>query len=165
LAESLLTGLLWRKTPKEMSELSLDEYILMLGTQLWLKESIFNFIESLLGVANDSDSSTKSNIDSNSDSLNSLLKMTEELEGKTVTKNKTKVSKLDNSKLDDSLKDDLLKIRENFKNALNKKEDNEKEVDLSNVSLLINDNGARRDEKTESLLDKLKHYKKAGYIK
>jgi hypothetical protein len=91
--------------------------------------------------------------------------MTEELEGKTVTKNKTKVSKLDNSKLDDSLKDDLLKIRENFKNALNKKEDNEKEVDLSNVSLLINDNGARRDEKTESLLDKLKHYKKAGYIK
>ena len=82
-----------------MSELSLDEYILMLGTQLWLKESIFNFIESLLGVANDSDSSTKSNIDSNSDSLNSLLKMTEELEGKTVTKNKTKVSKLDNSKL------------------------------------------------------------------
>ena len=165
MAESLLTGLLWRKTPKEMSELSLDEYILMLGTQLWLKESIFNFIESLLGVANDSDSSTKSNIDSNSDSLNSLLKMTEELEGKTVTKNKTKVSKLDNSKLDDSLKDDLLKIRENFKNALNKKEEDEKEVDLSNVSLLINDNGARRDEKTESLLDKLKHYKKAGYIK
>lgn len=165
MAESLLTGLLWRKTPKEMSELSLDEYILMLGTQLWVKESIFSFIESLLGVANDSDSSTKSSIDSNSDSLNSLLKMTEELEGKTVTKNKTKVSKLDNSKLDDSLKDDLLKIRENFKNALNKKEEDEKEVDLSNVSLLINDNGARRDEKTDVLLDKLKHYKKAGYIK
>jgi hypothetical protein len=136
----------------------------MLGTQLWVKESIFGFIESLLGVA-DPGSSTKSNTDSNSDSLNSLLKMTEELEGKTVTKNKTKVSKLDDSKLDGSLKEDLSKIRENFKNALNKKEGDEKEVDLSNVSLLINDNGARRDVKTENLIDKLKHYKNAGYIK
>lgn len=134
----------------------------MLGTQLWVKESIISFIESLLGVANDSVTSTNSN----SDSLDSLLKMTQELEGKTVTKNKTKVSKLDDSKIDDSLKEDLLKIRDNFKKSLERKEeDNEKEVDLSNVSLLINDNSAKRDAKTENLLDKIKHFKNAGYIK
>lgn len=150
-----------------MSELSLDEYRLMLGTQLWLKESLFEFIENLLGVTGDSNPSVKSNTDSNSDSLNSLLKMTEELEGKTLAKsNKPKVSKLDNSKLDDSIKEDLSKIRENFKKSLSRKEeDTEKEVNLSNISLLINDNSARRDEKTENLLNKIKHFKNAGYIK
>lgn len=143
-----------------MSELTLDEYRLMLGTQLWLKESIFEFIETLLGgVSGNSNSS-------NSNSSSDLMKVTEQLESKT---RRAKVSKIDESKADPLLKEDLLKLRENFNKLkdFDKSKDNEepKPVDLRNWSMVINDSSSRRDDKENALIEKLKRYKTNGYIK
>ena len=142
-----------------MSDLTLDEYRLMLGTQLWLKESIFEFIETLLGGV--SSNSNKSN------SSSDLMKITEQLEGK--TRRRAKVSKIDESKVDPSLKEDLSKLRENFNKLKDsdKSKNNEesKPVDLRNWSMMINDSSSRRDEKENALTEKLKRYKTNGYIK
>jgi hypothetical protein len=146
-----------------MSKLPLDEYRLMLGTQLWLKESIFEFIETLLGGVSNSSSKTTT-----SSSSSDLMKVTEQLEGK--TRRRAKVSKIDESKADPSLKEDLFKIRENFNkklNDLNKKgsEEEAKPVDLRNWSMMINDSSSRRDNKENALTEKLKRYKNSGHIK
>jgi len=142
-----------------MSELTLDEYRLMMGTQLWIKESIFDFIESLMGGITEPNSNAKPN----SSSVNDLMGMVEKLEGK--TNEKVKSPKVDKSSMDD----DLLKIRENFNKSIKKSKQSEnvevEKVDLSNCSLLVNDNSSKRDDKENALITKLKRYKSSGHIK
>jgi hypothetical protein len=146
-----------------MSQLSLDEYRLMMGTQLWIKESIFNFIETLLG-------NVDGNVnDSNSNNLDdSLRKVTEELNSKSTNKKrKSKVSKIDEDKADTELKKDLSELRDKFEEM--QKQQNtgnvEKKVNLSDWTMFVNDNSAKRDQKQDSLISKLRHYKSNGYIK
>lgn len=155
-----------------MSDLTLDEYRLMLGTQLWLKESIFEFVEALLGgVSNANSVSDNYKSDSSNSSVNDLLAMTEQLNSKTNTNThrRAKIAKLDESKIDESMKQDLSKIKENFNNLVNKdrsKQEQEREkVDLSDCTMLINDSSHKRDDKENALMAKLRHYKSTGHLK
>jgi hypothetical protein len=152
-----------------MAELTLDEYRLMLGTQLWLKESIFEFIEALLGGVSDTSNSLNDNLKSDNSSLNELLAMTEQLDNKTNNVRRAKVSKLDESKIDESMKNDLSKIKENFNNLLKrdhtKQEEENEKIDVSDFKMLINDSSHKRDAKEDALTAKLKHYKSTGHIK
>lgn len=151
-----------------MSDLTLDEYRLMLGTQLWLKESIFEFIEALLGGISNTNS-VNDNHKSDDSSVNDLLAMTEQLNSKANNNRRAKIAKLDESKIDESMKQDLSKIKENFNNLVNKdhsKQEQEREkIDLSDCTMLINDNSHKRDDKENALMAKLRHYKSTGHLK
>ena len=73
---------------------------------LWLKESIFEFIDSLLG----GNSSKNNNSYNSSNTDNDLKKITEELAGKNNSSRKSKVSKINEEAADSTLKKDLSEI-------------------------------------------------------
>jgi hypothetical protein len=143
-----------------MKELSLDEYRLMMGAQLWLKESFFSFLETLFGGKSTSSPESVSKLDGE------LSRLTEELFQKTRKTTKPKINK------------ELNKINEKLRSKVSKADDmqtgkQESEatrtkgdgVDLSNWSVLVHDNSQKRDEKVNSLNEKIKNYGKRGYIK
>jgi len=148
-----------------MLDLPLDEYRLMIGTQLWLKESVFSFVETLLGGG---DSKNESSIKSNTD--NDLRNLTEELSGKSVSR-KTRVQKINEEEIDPKLKKDLSELRENFKileqERKDKKEckDDNEGVDISNWGILANQYGVKQISKETNLAAKLELYKRNKYIK
>jgi hypothetical protein len=145
-----------------MLDLSLDEYRLMLGTQLWLKESIFSFVETLLGgTDNKNEGTIKSGID------NDLRNITEELSGKSVSR-KSRVQKINENEVDLTLKKDLSEMRENFKileqERKERKVDNNEHVDISNWGILANQYGTKAISRETNLAAKLEHYKKTKHI-
>lgn len=155
-----------------MASLSLDEYRLMMGTQIWLKETIFEFVETLLGGNGDSNSSY-SNKNTSSGVDESLRKVTEQLEGKNTARRRSKISKINEEQADSSLKKDLSELRNKFEEmqkqtgkqkSVSDIDPEKQKVDLSNWSMLVHDNSAKRDQKQDLLASKLKHYKSNGYI-
>lgn len=146
--------LLWRKTPSEMANLSLDETRLMMGTQLWLKTSIIDFISNLLGGEG-----SDSNRNEGSGSLDDITK---ELERISSNPNRS----FSKSKVN---KEELLKEYEKDKANYNKQTGKQESVDLSKVNIsnwnvIVDDNSQRRDGKVDGLAEKLKRYKSQGYI-
>lgn len=136
-----------------MSQLSLDEYRLMMGTQIWLKSAAIDLLNTLLGG-----DSSKAN------SSNDLNAISKELES--LSNGKSRVSKTK-----DNLKDSTNRLQELLeKEKKEKKRGPPKEpidpskVDLRDFSLLVNDNSQRRDGKVGSLTDKLRNYKSKGYL-
>ncbi|OGM08188.1 hypothetical protein A2Z67_06250 [Candidatus Woesebacteria bacterium RBG_13_36_22] len=144
-----------------MKELSLDEYRLLMGTQLWLKESFFNFLEVIIGGSSSTPKASVSQLDKE------LSKVTGELSKKTGTNIRKDFNKEFgklNDKLQESSENKTSKNMQTYKQKSEVSQDNSP-VDLSNWSLLVNDNSSRRDAKVDSLNDKLRNLKKRGYIK
>jgi len=121
----------------------------MMGTQLWLKESLFNFVETLLGSTESAGKGGVTPVDNELDD---------------ITRKLSKKPKLSKSEIEKEIKT----IRERFNsktdNIQTDKEKSER-VDLSNWSIVDGDNSHKRDEKVSSLGKKLANYKKRGYIK
>lgn len=143
-----------------MKELSLDEYRLMMGTQLWLKESFFTFLETLLGGKSTSPGSV-SELDGE------LGRLTEELSRKTRSTTKPKIDK-ELNKVNEKLRSKVLKTDEDMQTGKQKSEATRTQgnaVDLSKWSVLVHDNSQKRDEKVNSLNDKLRSYTERGYVK
>jgi len=147
-----------------MKELSLDEYRLMMGTQLWLKESFFNFLIALFGGSSPaSTQATVSKLDSE------LSRVTGELSNKnrhtSKPEFKKELNKL-NEKLQGLSKSKVSKTDEDMQTGKQKSEATQGDVvDLSNWSVLVHDNSQKRDGKINSLNEKLRSYTKRGYIK
>lgn len=132
--------------------MTLDEYRLMMGTQLWLKSAAIDLLNNLLGGE-----SSKAN---NADDLNAVSKELERVSSKS-NYNSKKDNLTDST---DKLQKLLEKDKDEKKRELPKEPIDPSKVDVSNWNLLVNDNSQKRDGKVGSLANKLRNYKSKGYI-